>query len=141
MEIKPSTSRERANLFIEALLDETDKVSKVSKHSVLSGIAAGVSKVSGKAEKDIALAMSELFPDMSFGSKLDRAAKNLGVTQRLGAIGSSTYIRLTADPGTIYLAGVHKFTSTEGPVFDLEDDITIPQEGFAQCEIRSNAIQ
>jgi uncharacterized phage protein gp47/JayE len=139
MDIQPSTSRQRMNMFIEALLDETDLISKVSRHSVLSGFASGVSKVSGKAEKDIVLALSELFPDLSFGSQLDRSAKNLGVTQRSGATGSSTYVRITADVGTLYQAGVHQFISSEGPVFDLENDITIGAAGFAYAKVRSVA--
>lgn len=137
MDIRPSTSRERSLLFMETLLNETDKVSKVAPHSVLTGIAGGVAKVAGKAEKDIALAMAELFPDLSFGTQLDQAAKNLGVTQRLGAMGSSTYVRLKADPGTLYQAGIHQFISTEGPTFDLEGDITIPQEGFTYAKVHS----
>jgi uncharacterized phage protein gp47/JayE len=137
MNIKPSSSRDRYNLFVETLLNETDKVSKISRHSVLSGVAEGIGKIAGKAEKDIILAMSELFPELSFGTQLDRAAKNLGITQRLGATNSSTYIRIKADPGTTYEAGIHQFISTEGPIFDLEENITIPQEGFAYAKIQS----
>lgn len=126
-------------IFIEALLNETDAVSKVSPNSSLSGIAAGVAKVSGKAEKDIILALSELFPDLSYGSQLDRAGANLGIPQRLGAMGSSTYVRVTADPGTVYIPGTHVFTSTEGPTFNIDgdDSITVPQEGFTYIQVSS----
>src|ERR1700752_1467328 len=103
MNITPSTSAERRLLFIEALLNETDAISKVSPNSALSGLAAGVAKTAGKAEKDIAIALSELFPDLSYGSQLDRAGANLGIPQRLGAMGSSTYVRVTADAGTVYV--------------------------------------
>lgn len=137
MELKPSTSRERTNLFIETLINETDKVTKVSRHSVLSGLATGVAKVAGKSEKDIALALSELFPDLSFGENLDRAAKNLGISGRLGPTGSSTYVRVSADPGTVYLLGVHQFNSTEGPVFELEQNETIGAAGFAYIKVKS----
>jgi hypothetical protein len=138
MEIKPSTSRDRINLFIETLLGMTDNVSKVSKHSTLSGIAGGVAKVAGKAEKDIVLALSELFPENSYGTKLDRAHKNFGITERLGALNSSTYVRVTADPGTTYYQGVQKFASTEGPLFSLVENVVVPQEGFAYCKVQSD---
>lgn len=139
MEIVPSTSRERRLIFIEALLNETDKISKVSPNSVNSGIASGVAKVSGKAEKDIVLALSELFPDLSFGSQLERAGKNLGTPNRLGAQGSSTYVRVTADVGTVYIPGTHQFTSTEGPIFNIDgsDNIIVPQEGFTYIKVSS----
>lgn len=139
MNIQPSTSRERRLIFIEALLNETDKVSKVAPNTSLSGIASGVAKVSGKAEKDIIIALSELFPDLSYGSQLDRAGKNLGIPQRLGALGSSTYVRVTADPGTVYIPGTHVFTSTSGPTFNIDgsDQITVPQEGFTYIKVSS----
>jgi hypothetical protein len=137
MDITPSTSRDRANLFIETLIDQTDKISKVSRNSVLAGIASGVAKIAGKSEKDIVVAMSELFPDLAFGTLLDQAAKNFGIKERFGALGSTTYIRIKADPGTVYVAGVHKFISTQGPIFDLENDITVPQEGFVYAKVSS----
>lgn len=137
MDIIPSTSRERANLFIETFLNETDKASKVSRHSLVSGIAEGVAKVAGKSEKDIVIAMSEMFPDLAYDIYLDRSGKNLGTSPRLGAMGSSTYIRLKADPGTLYQAGVHQFISTEGPVFNLESDYTIPSVGFGYTKVHS----
>ena len=67
MIIKLQTSREKKNLFIETLLNTTDKISKVGPDSVLGGIAGGVAKVAGKAEKDIILAVSQLFPDTAYG--------------------------------------------------------------------------
>lgn len=137
MELRPTTSQERRLLFIEALLNETDKVSKVAPESVLSGLAAGVSKVAGKAEKDIILALSELFADLSYGSKLDRVAKNFGFPQRQGSLGSSTYIRITADPGTVYAPGTHVFTSTEGFQFSLDQSITIGALGFGYVKVSS----
>lgn len=139
MNIQPSTSRERRLLFIEALLNETDLVSKVSPNSALSGVASGVAKAAGKAEKDIVLALSELFPDLSFGTQLDRAGANLGIPARFGALGSSTYVRVTADPGTTYIPGTHSFTSTQGPIFNIDgnDPIVVPQEGFQYIKVSS----
>lgn len=139
MNVTPSTSRDRRLIFAEALLNETDVVSKVAPNTALSGFAAGVAKVSGKAEKDIILALSELFPDLSFGTQLDRAGQNLGIPTRLGALGSSTYVRVTATPGTIYIPGTHVFSSTEGPSFGIDGstNITVPQEGFAYIQVSS----
>lgn len=124
-------------MFIEALLNETDLVSKVSPNSALSGIAAGVAKVAGKAEKDIVLALSELFPDLSYGSQLDRAGANLGIPLRLGALGASTYVRVTATSGTTYIPGTHVFQSTTGISFQIDgsDNIVVGDVGFAYIQI------
>lgn len=135
--IEPSTSIERKLLFIETLLNSTNKVSKVSDNSVLSGVAGGVAKVAGKAEKDIILAVSQLFPDSAFGDQLDQVALNFGVASRFSAIGSSTYVRITAEPDTTYLADTHIFISTGGIRFELEEDITVGALGFIYAKVRS----
>lgn len=135
MDIRPSTSQERRLLFIETLLNSTDKISKVSNNSVNMGIASGVAKVAGKAEKDIVLALSELFPDLSYGDKLDRAAKNLGFTVRLQGLSSTTYVRVTADPGTTYSPSVHTFSSTEGIQFNIQKETVVGSSGFAYVPV------
>lgn len=141
--IKPSTSIERKLLFLETLLnttqneDGTSRVSKVSNHSVLSGIAGGVSKIAGKAEKDIVLAVSQLFPDNAYGDQLDQVARNFGIASRMSSLGSSTYIRLVADPGTSYIANTHYFTSSSGVRFELEEDCVVGDLGFFYAKIRS----
>jgi len=143
IEIKPSTSIERQLLFIETLInlsvneDGSSKISKVSNNSVLSGVAGGVAKVSGKAEKDIVLAVSQLFPDNAYGIQLDQVALNFGIGSRLQALGSSTYIRLVADPGTQYIANTHYFTADNGIRFELEENITVGVIGFNYAKIRS----
>lgn len=143
IQIKPSTSIERKLLFLETLLntsvneDGSSKISKISNHSVLSGVAGGVAKISGKAEKDIVLAVSQLFPDNAYGAQLDQVAINFGIGQRMQALGSSTYIRLVGDVGTQYLANTHYFTATNGIRFELEQDITIGSLGFTYAKIRS----
>lgn len=137
LDIRPSTSIERKLLFIETLLNSTDKVSKVSDNSVLSGVAGGVAKVAGKAEKDIILAVSQLFPDSAFGDQLDQVALNFGIASRFGALGSSTYVRLIGDPGTIYLSNTHYFTAMNGVRFELEQDIVIGVLGFTYAKVRS----
>jgi hypothetical protein len=104
LNIRPSTSQERKLLFLETVLNNTDEVSKISDEAILSGIGAGVSKVAAKAEKDIILAVSQLFPDTAFGDQLDQVAANFGISPRFGALGSSTYIRISGVAGTQYLA-------------------------------------
>lgn len=146
MNLTPSTSIERKLLFLETLLnvavDENgaSKISKISDHSVLSGVATGVAKVSGKAEKDIVLAVAQLFPDRANGSQLDQVANNFGIGRRLLALGSSTYIRLVADPGTQYIANIHSFTASSGIKFELETDVIVGDAGFAYAKIRSTTL-
>lgn len=137
LNIRPSTSIERKLIFLEALLNGTNKVSKIGAGSVLDGVADGVSKIAGKAEKDVILAVSQLFPDTAFGDQLDQVALNFGVAPRFTSLGSSTYVKLTATPGTIYLAGTHIPSSTDDIVFNFANDVTIGVLGFAYVLVES----
>lgn len=137
MDIRPSTSQERRLLFLESLLNSTDKVSKVSDNSVLTGLAEGVAKITGKAEKDIVLAISTVFPSLSSGSSLDGAAKNFGFTTRLGASASTTYVRVTGTIGTTYTPSTHFFISTAGVQFAVETQVVIGAAGFAYVPVVS----
>jgi hypothetical protein len=137
LNIKPSTSQERKLLITETILNNTDEVSKISDEAVLSGIAAGISKVSAKAEKDIILAVSQLFPDTAFGDQLDQVAQNFGIAPRFGALGSSVYVRIVGAAGTQYLANTVQFRSTDGIRFTLDQDFTIPSFGFGYAKLSS----
>ncbi|NIG54747.1 baseplate J/gp47 family protein [Chitinophaga sp. Cy-1792] len=137
LDIKPSTSVERRLLFLETLINTTDKVTKVADNSVLSGIATGISKIVGKSEKDIVLALSQLFPDTAFGTQLDEVALNFGVAPRMGSLGATTYVRVMANPGTQYSATMHFPTSTAGIRFEFEEDFTVGDAGFAYAKVRS----
>lgn len=137
LNIKPSTSIERKLLVIETMLNSTDKISKVSDESVNSGIAGAISKVAGKAEKDIILAVSQLFPDTSFGAQLDQVAKDFGISSRYGALGSSTFVRISGNPGTQYLINTHTFKSANGIRFTLDKDTIIPAFGFTYAKVKS----
>lgn len=145
-ELTPSTSAERKQLLIETVIntavesDGTSKISKVSDHSVLSGVAGGISKVAGKAEKDIALVVAQIYPDRAYENQLDEIALKNGIGGRFGAIGSSTYIRLIADPETTYTSGVHYFIANNGIRFELEEDIQVGDLGFAYAKVRSTTI-
>lgn len=135
--IKPSTSQERKQIFLESVFNTSDLVSKVSDHSVLAAIGSGVGKVAGKAEKDIVVALSKLFPDVAYGNQLDQVAFNLGIATRFGALSSSVYIRLIGAPSTNYIAGTHSFYSTSGVRFELESNVTIPAFGYIYAKVYS----
>lgn len=137
LNINPSTSEERKQLFAEIFFSKTNKISKISDNSVIGGIAYGIGKVSGKAEKDIVLALSKLFPDTAYGTQLDQVAQDYGIATRFGASQSSTYVRIVADPGTQYVAGVHTFRSTDGIEFDIEESTTMNSFGYDYLKIRS----
>ncbi len=135
--ITPSTTQFRKLLFLEALINTTSKVSKVSDESVLSGVASGVAKISGKAEKDIALAFSKMFPDTAYGTFLDEVAENHGIAPRYSAIGSSVYLRVVGAVGTNYSKLVNKISGQDGIVFEFEDDFSIGSLGFEYVKVRS----
>lgn len=137
LNISPQNQKERALIFLQTLLNNTNRVTKVSDHSVLSAYADAASKIAGKAEKDIYLALSQLFPDNSYGDQLDICADTFGISPRFGASGSSTYLRLVANPGTTYLANTHVFKSKDGINFALENNVTIGSFGFEYVKVRS----
>lgn len=133
-----STVDELKRIYIEILLNKTNKVTKVSDESILNGIAYGTAKVAQKALKDIALVESHLFPEYAYGHHLDAIAEREGIAARLGASKSTTYVRVVADPGTNYIASIHKFQAN-GIVFELTDDATIGAEGYAYLKVRSQS--
>jgi hypothetical protein len=139
LNLRPSTSSERKLLLEETFINSTDQISKVSPNSVFSGASAGIAKVIGKAEKDIILALSQLFPDDSYGQYLDQVALNLGIASRLSAQGSSTYVRVVGTPGTNYTAGTNQCQSTDGIIFDFESNFTIPTFGYTYQKVDSDS--
>jgi hypothetical protein len=134
---KPLSIESFTQMFFEIMLSKTDKVTKISDGSVLNGIGYGIGKSAQKITKDIALIESHIFPDYAFGAYLDAICRMRGVAPRLTATQSSTYVRLFAQPGTEYQAGIHTFTGSHGIVFDLEQNITISNLGFAYAKVRS----
>ncbi len=131
------TLEELKQMFLETLLDKTDKVTKVSEGSILNGVAYGAGKIGQKAMGNIAVIEGHLFPDSAYGSYLDTVAQLHGVSARFGAAKSSTYVRVVGDVGTVYTAGTHTFTSSVGIDFELIDDVTIPSFGFTYAKVRS----
>ena len=134
---QPTSITRLKQLFIELLLNKTNRVSDVSDNSVLNGTAYGVAKVAQKALKDIAIVEAKLFPDNATGDFLDRVADLFGVTPRRGATGSSTYLRVIGDQGTVYTVGTNTFVSNEGIRFQLEENFTIGAQGFGYIKVRS----
>lgn len=135
--IKPSTSEWRRQLFLEVFINSQNKVTKISDDSVLSGFAGGIARVAGKAEKDIFIALSSLFPDLSHGELLDQVAENFGIAPRFVNQGSSVFIRITATPGTLYQAGIHDFESDNGLKFSLTEDVIVPDFGYTYAKVYS----
>ena len=128
--------RELKELFIETLLNRTNKVTKVSNDSVLNGVAYGNAKIAQKAMMEIALVESHLFPDGAHGQYLDNVADINGISPRFGAAPASTYVRLVGAPGTTYVAGTQTFTGN-GITWDLQEDVTINALGYGYAKVQS----
>lgn len=128
---------ELKQIFLEILLNKTDKVSDVSDDSVLNALAYGCAKLTQRTLTNQAIIEGHIFPDSAYGAYLDALAAVRGVSGRFGATGSTTYVRVTADEGTSYIAGTHTFTSTSGIVFDLEESGVVGVNGYAYLKVRS----
>ena len=128
---------ELKQIFLEIFLNKTDKVSDVSDDSVLNAIAYGNAKLTQRTLTNQAIIEGHIFPDSAYGEYLDNLAAIRGVAPRFGAVGSTTYVRVTADEGTSYMAGIHTFTSTSGIVFDLEESGVVGINGYAYLKVRS----
>lgn len=128
---------ELKQIFLEIFLNKTDKVSDVSDDSVLNALAYGCAKLTQRTLTNQAIIEGHIFPDSAYGEYLDALAAIRGVSERFGATGSTTYVRVTADEGTSYIAGTHTFTSTSGMIFDLEESGVVGTNGYAYLKVRS----
>ena len=124
------------NLWIEMFLNKTDRVSNIADGSVLNGVAYGTAKVAQKAIKDIAIVEAQIFPKSATGEYLDKSAALFGVSPRKEALGSSTYVRVFADPGTHYEVGT-KFISKNGVQFTVDQPFTVDKSGYGYISVRS----
>lgn len=138
--IKPQSIEALKQLWVKVLLSRTDKVTKVTDGSVLNGVAYASSKLAQKALKDIALAQSHFYPDTAHGQYLDNIAKIYGISARFGALGSSTYVRVTADNLTTYTQGVHTFKGQDGIIWDLNETKIVDANGFAYLKVSSQTV-
>lgn len=134
---KITSVEELKQIFLEILLNKTDKISDVSDESVLNGFAYGCGKLAQRTLANQAVIEGHIFPDTAYGDYLDQLAAIRGVAPRFGATVSSTYIRVIADEGTSYIEGMHQFTSTSGIVFVPEQSITVGVNGYAYLKVRS----
>lgn len=138
METKIYTVEELKNLFLQELINKTDgKVTKVSDHSVLNGVAFGFAKSFQKSMKDIALLESELFPEYAYGEYLDKIAERYGISPRQKNLGSTVYVKLVATPHSAYLADNCNFVSSEGQSFELVSDFVVGANGWGYAQLKS----
>lgn len=134
---KLTSVEELKQIFLEITLNKTDKVSDVSDESVLSGIAYGCAKVAQKTLINQAIIEGHIFPDNAYGDYLDNIALLKGISARYTSLGSTTFIRVTADEGTAYIVGTHQFTSTSGITFTPEENVTVGVNGYAYIKVKS----
>jgi hypothetical protein len=128
------------NLWIETFINKTDKVSDITDNSVLNATAYATAKVAQKALKDVAIVEAQIFPEEASSDFLDRTASLFGVPPRKGALGSSTYIRVYATPGTSYTKGANVFVSTNGVHFQIEESLTVGNSGYGYVKVRSESV-
>lgn len=133
-----STVEKLKQLFLEILINKTDKISDISDNAVLNATAYGVAKVAQKCMKDIAIVESHIFPDSASGNYLDSSATLFGaIPRQTTATGSSTYLRIVGSVGTQYIAGVNSFKNYNGIEFELEENFTIGSLGWGYTKVRS----
>lgn len=135
--IRPSLLEDLKQTIAEITFSRTDKVTKITDGSVLNGFFYGMAKTAQKTLKDVALAQSRLFPDDAYGDDLDEVASTLGIAPRLGALGSSTSIRVWGDVGTVYTAGTQTVLGNDGIVFNLLENKIIGAHGFTYIRVSS----
>ena len=140
MRTRLSTVTELKQVFIETLLNNTSKISKVSEDSVNNGIAFGVAKISQKAIKDIAIVEAHIMVDSAYGTQLDDIAAAKGISGRFGTSDSSTFVRVAGDVGTVYTSGAHTLTGSHGIVFNIEETVTVGDNGYAYIKVRSQSV-
>ena len=134
---KITTIDELKQIFIEILLNKTDKVSDISDVSVLNGIAYGCAKMAQRLLTNQAVVEGHIFPDTAYGEYLDNIAEIKGIASRFTSFGSSTYVRVEADPGTFYSKSSVFFTSTAGIKFIPVEDLTVDENGYGYIKVRS----
>lgn len=137
---KITTVDELKQIFIEILLNKTDKISDVSNESVLNGIAYGCGKLAQRLLVNQAVVESHIFPDTAYGEYLDELANIRGISPRNKAVGSTTYVRLEGDGGTSYDKDLVYFQSSSGITFRLEDNFTMPESGWGYAKVKSTQV-
>ena len=124
-------------LWLELLINKTDKVSDISDNSVLSATAFATAKVAQKCIKDIAIVESQIMPESAVGTDLDNAGRLFGSMTRETVLGSSTYLRIIADEGTFYDKTSVTFSNYNGIQFIPDEDLTMGALGYDYLLVRS----
>ena len=123
-------------MFVEILLNKTDKVSDISNESVLNGIAYGCSKLAQRLLVNQGVVEGHLFPDTAYGDYLDNIAASRGIAPRFTSFGSTTYVRVQAAIGTTYSSGTI-FISSNGIQFVSTYNYTIGRDGYGYIKVNS----
>lgn len=131
--------QELKQIFLEVLLNKTDRINDVSAESVLNGIAFACAKVGQKCLVNQSVVEGHLFPDTAYGEYLDDLAAIRGIAPRFGATPSTTYVRFIGDEGTYYNASQIILYATTGIAFTLEEDVTIGANGYAYGKVRATS--
>ena len=134
---KISPVSETKALVVETIMNNTDKISKITDLSVVNANAFAMAKLLQKDLKETAILESQITPELSSGTYLDNAAKLVGNSVRLGSTGSSTSVYVIAVRGTQYLTGEHVFTSTQGIQFNVTEVVTIDDNGYGYVPVIS----
>lgn len=140
METKVLTTDILKELITEIFYNKTDKVTKVTDNSAINAIFYAQAKIGQKALVDIANVEGQLFPEFATGTYLDNIANRSGIPDRFTASGSSTFVRIVGSPGTQYYAATNTLKSTSGIVFELAQDVTIPEDGYIYINVRSRDV-
>ena len=123
-------------MFVEILLNKTNKISDISNESVLNGLAYGCSKLAQRLLVNQGVVEGHLFPDTAYGDYLDDIAASRGIAPRFTSCGSTTYVRVQAAPGTVYPEGC-TFTSSNGIQFKSTEDYTVGIDGYGFIKVNS----
>lgn len=138
MNTRITTVSELKNIMLEILFSKTNKISKTSNTGVANSIAYANAKIAQKCLKDIAVLESQLLPEFSSGEYLDEIAKRYGIFERLSQLGSSAYIYIYGEEGTVYTKGTNNFISNDGITFELEEEtVTIPDYKYVYAKVAS----
>lgn len=123
-------------MFVEILLNKTDKISDISNESVLNGIAYGCSKLAQRLLVNQGVVEGHLFPDTAYGDYLDNIAASRGIAPRFTSFGSTTYVRVQAAIGTTYSRGT-TFISSNGIQFVSTSNYTVGRDGYGYIKVNS----
>lgn len=123
-------------MFVEILLNKTDKISDISNESVLNGIAYGCSKLAQRLLVNQGVVEGHLFPDTAYGDYLDNIAASRGIAPRFTSFGSTTYVRVQAAIGTTYSIGT-TFISSNGIQFVSTSNYTVGRDGYGYIKVNS----